>query len=238
MRNHPFLTVFLLLALACSSDQKTPGNPLYGTDGQAISKNTAATKEPMEGPLPEPDSARFIESQLSKLSLIEQFATGNDLKMLQSLLRYHGDSLEAKKTEVLAYNTNEFIPAYEIRELDAKNGYMVYYPIGTETIITTTYWNLASGSQLIATETTGCGPVCESDILFHKHHKGKLSKLNTADIMPDIGLLREMLVPDYKTIQDPLELKFELPRKGKNISFCLENNCIELIWNGKTFAIN
>ncbi len=37
------------------------------------------------------------------------------------------------------------------------------------------------------------------------------------EIIPEIKSLPQMLVPDYKERSDPIEFKYELPQKEKNI---------------------
>ena len=86
---------------------------------------------------------------------------------------------------------------------------------------------------MIAVESWGCGPICESEISFSKHKDGVFQQLNVHDIIPEINDLPPMI--DERG--DPVEYQFVLPRQGKDIKYCLAQDCITLKWSDGTFKI-
>lgn len=187
-----------------------------------------------------PADSAYVNSLLNQLQGIEKFGVGKNFGMLASLLAYKGDSATYQKVYNILQKKDEYVQLFNINMLDNKNGYIVYAPIGAEVTYTEVYWNMKDGSKLLATEAWGCGPVCSSDIYFTKFKDGTYTSLETATVIPDVEKLPKMLIPEYDPEEanaDPIEFKYVLPQKGKNIQFCVEEKCIELIWSEGTFHL-
>ena len=181
----------------------------------------------------------YVVNIIKGLQGIEKYAVKNDFYLLNSLLKYKGDSITAGRIEKILLKKDDYLRTYIIEKLDIKSGYIKFSPAAAEVTYTMTYWNMKDGSKLIATESWGCGPVCQSEVRFQTFENGKYLDKDETKVIPDIEKLPGMLVPDYsEKNSDPLEFKFLLPQNGKNINFCLEKKCIELKWNEGTFVIN
>ena len=184
------------------------------------------------------DSA-YVLAIIKELKGIEKYAVKNDFYLLSSLLNYKGDSIRYNKIKGILFKKDDYLRTFIIEKLDTKNGYIKFSPTAAEVTYTMTYWNLKDDSKLIATESWGCGPVCQSEIQFQKYVQDNYIDLERLKIIPDIEKLPMLLAPDYdEKSSDPLEFKFVLPQNGKNIDFCLDKNCIELKWNEGMFIIN
>ncbi len=217
-------------------------------------KNTAdeASEEPMqEAPVVKNETGKkatyaiaaadsaYIQSILQELKGIEKFAVKDNFYILSSLLEHKGDSIRHKKVKDIIQRGEEYLREYYFEISDVKNGYIKYAPRGAEVTYTTVYWNLNDGSKLIATEGWGCGPVCSSDITFQRFKDGVYETLENEEIIPEMKALPQMLVPDYNEDEnpDPFEFKYVLPRNGKNIQFCLDDNCVVLQWEEGMFIV-
>ncbi|MDH5609883.1 MAG: hypothetical protein OEY56_10415, partial [Cyclobacteriaceae bacterium] len=175
-----------------------------------------------------------VFSLIRELKGIEKYAIRDDVELLSSLLAHKGDSVGHSQTK--AYLAKEpYVNEYVFDVVDLKNGYMQYAPLGAEATYTVTYWNLSDNAKLIATEVWGCGPVCSSDIRFEKYQNGLFERVKNQDVIPGIKDLESRLVPDYDPEEEPAEFKYKLPRGGKNIQFCLDDACIELVWQNGVF---
>lgn len=187
-----------------------------------------------------PADSAYVMGIINELKGIEMFGVGKSFEMMASLLAYKGDSVRYSKVNDILQKRGEYVQTYSIRELDMKNGYFVYAPNGAEVTYTQVYWNRKDGSQLLATEEWGCGPVCSSSIYFTSYKDGVLTGLDNKVVIPEIERLPMMLVPEYNpddTQADPIEFKYVLPKKGKNIRYCLDEKCIELAWHEGTFKV-
>ncbi len=163
----------------------------------------------------------FMKSFIINLKGIEKHIVRNDFYLMASLLAYNGDTISHNRMVDILKNTDEFVLHYNIEVLDRKAGYIRYSPRGAEVVYTSTYWNLKNGAELIGLEEWGCGPVCQSEISFTKFENGTYDKLTPQTVIPSIDALPSRLVPDYT-----------------NIQFCLEDNCIELIWSDGEFRLD
>lgn len=231
MKNLLAVLIFGFLIAACGSKQAPENRQAEVTEEEADAMETSG--------ITHADSV-YVNGLLDQLQGIEKFGVGKDFGMLASLLAYKGDSTTYKKIYDILQKKDEYVQLFSISALDSKNGYIVYAPSGAEVTYTKVYWNLNDGAKLLATEAWGCGPVCSSDIYFTKYKDGAYTSLETAAVIPDVESLPKMLIPEYDPEEenaDPIEFKYVLPQKGKNIQFCLEQKCIELIWNEGTFLI-
>ena len=215
--NYLLFSAICILSISCAQRNKTPEEEVISTS-----------------------DSTFVKSIIQELRGIEKFAVQDNYYLLSSLLEFKGDSSRHEKINAFLQKENEYIQEYFIELLDVKNGYIRFAPKHAEATYTICYWNLENDYKLIATEISGCGPICSSSIEFQKFKNGVYQSIENAEIIPEIKNLPQMLVPDYDEEvegSEPYEFKYELPQEGKNILFCLENNCIVLQWNNGIFEI-
>lgn len=223
------ISILILLIAACNS----------GTNSQQEKESIQLPEQIPEDveSISNMDSS-FVNSFIGNLKGIEKHAVRNDFYMMTSLLANKGDTISSNRMVNILKKKDEYVLGYIIEELDGRSGYMRYRPQGAEVVYTTTYWNMEAGADLIALEAWSCGPVCESEIVFTKFVNGKYSRLNAQDVIPAIDSLPSRLLPGYQPDGDPVEFRYILPRKGKNMQFCLEDNCLELIWDEGVFRLS
>jgi hypothetical protein len=232
MKNLTIALILTSISIACDSKQATHGEQTE----EAVSEEVVAMTT---SGITLADSA-FVNGLINQLQGIEKFGVGQSFEMLASLLAHKGDSATYQKVYDILKKKDEYVQLFTISEVDTRNGYMVYAPNYAEVTYTQVYWNMKDGSQLLATEAWGCGPVCDSSIEFMRYTDGGYTRLDLTDVIPDIGKLPKMLIPEYDpddSKADPIEFKYVLPKKGKNIRFCVDEQCIELEWNEGTFAV-
>jgi len=218
--NH-LIVLLLPLVLSCSQS-----NTSTSTDHEVEAEDTVSASFSSR-PLSHEDSAYF-HTLIDKLNGIEKFAVGDNFYFLTSVLRSKGETKDHEKAMGILSGFIED-PSFQlplISELDSKNGYIRYAPPGAEVTYTKVYWNLTDGTQMIATESWACGPICESEIYFSKYEKGKYKSLDLPDVIPQIN----ELPPTIDESGVPLEYQFVLPRQGKDIKYCLDEKCITLKW--------
>lgn len=218
-----FLCSILAFTSCGSSDESVETETVENTD----------LIEPSAGISPQ-DSAD-VNSIIAELKGIEKFAVRDNYDLLLALMQHNGDERADLVKTIIEKQELDYYHTYSIIELDAGNGYIQYAPVGAEVTYTMTYWNMEDGSQLIATEAWGCGPICESDLTFSKFQNGVYELLENKDVIPEIEILPSWLVSDYDPNgEEPIEFRYHLPKKGKDIEFCLEDNCVNLVLeNGK-----
>ncbi|MEQ9593314.1 MAG: hypothetical protein RLN86_11975 [Cyclobacteriaceae bacterium] len=224
------ISLLILLVLGCS--QKPNGGSNQDEPVLEEVEESAESVGIVPTPITHGDSIYF-ESQLSALSAIEKYAIGGNYYMLSSVLGFKGEEDAYKRTKEVLERSAEYPAFFEILALDVRNGYIKYAPLGAEVTYTQVYWNLKDGSHLIASESWGCGPICESEISFTKYKNGEFQKLNLVDIIPEINELPPMIDESG----DPVEYQFVLPRNGKDIKYCLGEDCITLKWKEGTFEV-
>ncbi|MEQ9231791.1 MAG: hypothetical protein RIF46_14000 [Cyclobacteriaceae bacterium] len=227
--------LFALLILSCQPQTKKESQPEANETDLNNDQSEVIEEAPPESLSPS-DSA-FMNGFLEQLKGIEKFVVRNNYYMLSAVLKAKGDSATSSKIMKTLKSVNENNWGFEVITLDSRNGFIEYYPKGAEVTITSCYWNVSDGSKLIGTEAVGCGPVCESELSFTRFANGKYEQLENEKVIPGIGTLSELLVPDIATQIDPFEFRYLLPRKGKDIQFCLEQECVTLEWNDGTFII-
>ncbi|MCB9224975.1 MAG: hypothetical protein H6582_12395 [Crocinitomicaceae bacterium] len=183
------------------------------------------------------DSAT-VNAIIDELTGIEKFAVGSNYDLLLAILEHKQDKRATDVKTIIEKQELDYYNTYGIEVLDPASGYIQYTPLGAEVTYTMTYWNMADGSQLIATENWGCGPICSSGIDFKSYKDGQYEELEDSDVIPQIEKLPYQLVPNYDPDGvEPIEFKFNLPRKGKDIEYCLDGNCINLVLEGKQFKM-
>ncbi len=224
------ITLVLLTIHGCS--QKADGDDNQNESLIEEIEESTSSAGFVSRPMSHEDSL-FFESKLSALKGIEKYAIGRSYYMLSSVLGFKGEEAAYKRTREILESLEEYPTFFQILELDVNNGYIKYAPIGAEVTYTEVYWNLKDGSQLIARESWGCGPICESEISFVMHKDGAFQNLNVLDIIPEINELPPMI----DETGDPVEYQFVLPRNGKDIKYCLEEDCITLQWKEGTFEV-
>ncbi len=222
---HLLFSALCIVILSCNQDENK------------TTESNRKDKELAEKGITAKDSA-FVKSIIQELKGIEKFAVKEDFELLSSLLAFKGDSIKhAKLMSILEKKGELNYRSYHIEALDLRNGYIRYTPEQAEGTYTITYWNLDDGSKLIATEEWSCGPVCESYLSFEKYQNGIYESLENQKIIPGIEGLAKILIPNYVPGLEPYEFKYKLPKRGKNIRFCLNEKCVDLEWQNGIFKI-
>lgn len=178
---------------------------------------------------------------IDELKGIEKHFVKNDLPKLLGLLKYNNDDrYKTLENELNAkYEDKSFI---KIHLTDIKNGYIEFEKL--ENIIveeckqSMVYWNKSNGDILIAHEMKCCTMFCDGSISFQIYNKKSQSyvSIESKVIIPQIDSLKS-LKPMNHIEGDGFDTKYSLPQKGKNIRYCVEQDCIDLIWQDGTFSI-
>jgi len=226
---HLLFSALCIVFLSCTQEENKTT--------ESVSNTNLKDKELAEEGITTKDSA-FVKSIIRELKGIEKFAVKEDFELLSGLLAFKGDSIKhAKVKSILEKKGESYYRTYLIEALDMRNGYIRYTPEQAEGTYTITYWNLDDGSKLIATEEWSCGPVCESYLSFEKYQKGIYESLENQKIIPGIKGLAKILLPNYVPGLESYEFKYKLPQRGKNILFCLNEKCVDLVWKNGIFKI-
>ena len=224
---HLLFSVLCIVILSCNQEENQT------TESSSNLKDKEITEEGITA-----EDSAFVKSIIRELKGIEKFAVKEDFELLSSLLAFKGDSIKhAKLRSILEKKAESNDQSYLIEALDIRNWYVRYTPEQAEGTYTITYWNLDDGSKLIATEEWSCGPVCESYLSFEKYQKGIYENLENQKIIPGIEGLAKILLPNYVPGLEPYEFKYKLPKRGKNILFCLNEKCVDLEWQNGIFKI-
>ena len=224
---HLLFSVLCIVILSCNQEENQT------TESSSNLKDKEITEEGITA-----EDSAFVKSIIRELKGIEKFAVKEDFELLSSLLAFKGDSIKhAKLRSILEKKAESNDQSYLIEALDIRNGYIQYTQEQAEGTYTITYWNLDDGSKLIATEEWSCGPVCESYLSFEKYQKGIYENLENQKIIPGIEGLAKILLPNYVPGLEPYEFKYKLPKRGKNILFCLNEKCVDLEWQNGIFKI-
>jgi len=239
------LILFVIVSLsACSNNNDNSITEetvaIETNDEQNNSEDEVEAVEETLNPNADFDEAAFYE-MIDELEGIEKFYVQNDLFRLHSLLKYK--KLKSQHDLEAILKRKVIYPVYlDIAVLDHKNGYVEFAPYAAEGYSTLVFWNLSNGEKLIATTSKYCGPICECEINFQNYNpKTNLySDLKNQNVIKDFNTLHTYIdipkLPDpYNGDEDPIELEFILPQKGKNILYCSEEKCVELVWNDGSF---
>jgi len=141
---------------------------------------------------------------------------------LAMLMAHHGLKLPDADRARLADMAARAYP-YVIETLDSRGGYLQLRCAVCETTEFLTYWARPKQSDLVASVSRSCGPVCEDDLTFYALAAGKLAPVEAASVMPVVTRAEFLRDPRNADIldQDPFPLLYHLPRQGTTI-------CIEL----------
>lgn len=177
-----------------------------------------------------------FQDEMNALTGIEKYFVQGDLAKYSSLLKYQGND-DYKKVEDALPVSDAPIHFIEIKELDARNGFIKYHTPGIDCTEEMTYWIKKDGNHLIATTQTCCTMFCEGDIEFQLYNTkaGTYTSLATKDVVTDF----EMLDEDRKAQQADggIDYQFVLPQEGLYLQYCLGDLCVELEWKDGTFAM-
>lgn len=205
---------------------------------ETVSEETTTVSE--EKPAEELISAKdslFVESLIQDLQGIEKHAVEGNFYRMMALLIFNGDNNSNKVNALLKkVSWNPSYKAMVFGVVDKKNGYAQFsasHPsIQAQGSLTIVYWNLSDGTQLVAYASTDCDMFCEAEISFKNYKNGVYESIENQEIIPDINKLNKILLP----VRDGgVDFKFILPQNGKNIQYCANDNCIELLWKDGIF---
>lgn len=222
-----FILLSILLISGCSN-QKASDNSSDVSEEDSMEADIKV--------LSQADST-YLSSLIADLKGIDKFAVKDNYFFFRDLLIKKGDK-KADTVKSILKGIKYIHDAFQfyISVYEPKNGYIEYTPGAVESTISMVYWNVSDGSKLIAIQEISCGPVCESEIFFQKYQDGQYQ---TADnIIPSIKELNERLYPNAAQASDPLEFYFVLPRKGKDLNYCLDEECLMLKWEDGTFVLS
>ena len=188
-----------------------------------------------------PTDIEFCNNLIAELNGIEKYVILGNYNILSAILMYNGDTANSNKVNEVIIKQDGHLNIFNINSLDKNNGYIIYGPIAAEVTYTATYWELKDGSRLICTEESTCGPVCSSSLSFLNYIDGMYSEVENTDVIPEYNTLQKSLLPKYDDLDietgDPLEFQFLLPKNGKDITYCLDEDCITLQWKNELFLI-
>lgn len=178
---------------------------------------------------------------IEELRGIEKHYVQNDLFKLNSLLQFNNDDrYQALENDLKAkYEEESF---FKILLLDTRNGYIEFERL--QTIVTEeckqsmVYWNKNDGGIVIAHEMNCCTMFCDGSISFQTYNKNSQSyvSIDSKEIVPQIDSL-ESLQPINYIDGDGFDTKYTLPENGKNIRYCAESNCLQLVWQDGIFSV-
>lgn len=176
-----------------------------------------------------------VNSIISKLQGIEKYAVKDNYFTLAKLLAFKEDE---KNYQGIIKLIGKKGSGY-IEKLDLKNGFIKYSDFQHgDHVISVTYWNKSDKSKLIATvDAFSDGMALESNISFELYQNGNYIVKELNQIIPEID--RAYSIVDA-AIPEDLEFYnnfWNLPNSGKNIKYCLENECVELLWNDGVFLL-
>ena len=227
-----FVTIFTCFFCFTSCDSSDENTEKENTDDQL--EEVDLNDELNQG-IPSEDSLKVNEI-IAELKGIEEFAIKQNYDLLLALLQYKEDDRAEEVKAIIEKQELDYYHTFSIIELDPANGFIQYAPNMAEVTYTMTYWNMDDGSQLIAMEEWGCGPVCSSGLTFHRYMDGEYELLENKDVIPEIDEIPSWLVSDYDPEgEEPYEFRFNLPQKGKDIEYCLDDNCINLVLENTVF---
>ena len=231
----PLVLVFLLSACQQPVDQEeTHFDEVKKTEEVEKVTDDESNEHSQLNSLTEKDSS-YLDSLINELNGIDQFFVKNSYKRLLAILEEKEDQNVSKVNEILQkVSINE--PEYYIEKYLPRNGYIAYTPGPVEVFVEMVYWNKSDGSQLIATQSRSCGPVCDMEISFESYKDGSYEKKN--GVIPDQIMLSEKLVPGSTTDDsEPYEFYFKFPIEGKDLQYCIGEACLTLEWSDGVFVL-
>ncbi len=144
------------------------------------------------------------------------------------------DMMKTKQLMIKKYQNPAFkIPENEnphmyLKTVDEKNGY-IRVEGAFEGNWEMCYWSTKASKKIVAVNSTGCGPICNSDIKFFELENKKLIEKPAENYLPKIELSdfyrTEKMKSENNTLYKEAEAEFqnsiyillELPQKGMNI---------------------
>merc|ERR1711991_512081 len=101
------------------------------------------------------------------------------------------------------------------------------------------YWNLSNGEQLIGRAENCCTMFCDGDVYFQSYaEEDGYVKRDVNLVIPEYNNLRK-LMPDGHVEEDGgYDTSIKLPKEGKNIEYCIDDDCKELIWKNGIFSVD
>lgn len=174
---------------------------------------------------------------ISELKGIEKHYVKDDLFRLLSLLEYKSDG-HALRLKAELEKMGEPERSETIMTLDNSNGYLMHN-YGAQADVEMTYWNLSNGNQLIS-ETFIYRSNSPEDISFELYDakEKQYKSLKIREVIPQYEELETMASSMDPSMGVDGGCIFTLPRNGINISFCADDQCIDLIWQDGTFILN
>lgn len=175
-------------------------------------------------------STSYAQKIIDFYKMIDEKDTQNQKYKTIIIKRYYTPDL---------INTEEDDPHMYLKTVDEKNGYLRVEG-AFEGFYEMCYWITKAGKKIIATNSTGCGPICSSKVTFYNYEDKKL--IETQTLLPDIELKDlfnvEKLKKENPNLYTKAEkefantflLKIELPQKGVNIT---ADPQIEDVWDEK-----
>jgi hypothetical protein len=219
--------VSFLLLLSCHQDQKN------NTEKSATEKieEEITTTNVVEQEVALSQYASII----NELKGIEKFFVQDNLYNLQGLLKFKNDKRYLALENDLK-KKNESPPFINITLLDNHNGYIAFYEDQTECRQVMVFWNKPNKDILISYVQTCCTMFCESDISFllYSQNDQTYIPIKKEDVINNIAAIISKRPKNYIE-NEGYNCEFILPRTGKNIRYCLEENCIDLIWQDGIF---
>jgi len=208
-------------------------------DSEKTAEKAKLEKEQMEQVEDEGSHDRSldeVDAEMQNLEGIEKHFVHGNLKRYRSLLKFKGNK-DYKLIE-------DFLPVLdtptkfvEIKELDAKNGFVKYQMPEVDCVEEITYWKTNDGSHLIGKTQVCCTMFCEGEINFQSYDPvtGAYSNLENSNVIDDYKRLEADLANQHK--DGGVDHKYVLPQKGLDLQFCLGDACVDLKWNNGTFTL-
>jgi len=234
-----FCLSLALIFSGCKQVQKTSDEETTETAVQNVTSTEPTTEERIDF---DPDQSKAL---LKELKGIEKFYVQDDLYRLYSLLKFKNDNryedLE-RGLEKEHASFNPILSSYSILLIDTKNGYMEFNESGADIYYAMTYWNKSYGDKLIGKSTKICSMVaCHTSISFQLYEKDTQTYIpkETSEIIIEIDALKKLRPEGFKEGDDEYyDSGYILPQKGKNIRYCVDEKCLDLIWQDGTFSIS
>lgn len=219
---------------ACQQEQKTNDEETTEEVVKEVTATERITEESFESIDFEPNHYKAI---IKELKGIEKFFVQDDLLKLYSLLKYKDDSrYKALKDDL--QSKYEYPQYFVINLLDTKNGYIEFAKPQTECRHIMVYWNKSNGEKLIVNSLLCCTMFCDGDLTFqiYDDNNESFTSVEIKEIIPDIEYLWSIR-PENLIEGDGYDSEIILPRNGKNIRYCVEEKCLDLIWQDGTFSV-
>jgi len=227
MKNLIIAILVLIVVFGCSQNS--------AKKQETLSSKESASSKSQNGSFEFLDSAS-VNSMINKLQGIEKYAVKDNYYTFAKLLKFKDDEKNYQGI-IKLLGTKEH--GY-IENLDRKNGFIVYNDSHKgDRVITVTYWNKSDGSKLVGTvDAFSDGMALESSISFELFHDGNYVRQELRQIIPELksvyGIVNAAIPEDLEFYSN----SWVLPNSGKNINYCVENECVELLWNDGVFLIS